>query len=182
MDRELKLHVIQFYGGWFAEALELTMEFEGGWSNHPSDRGGKTKYGVTEDTLAVYNDRSSSRLRIETLTRKQAADVYHLLFWRHMRIDILPGFLRGFMFDWSVHSGWFAIRSMQRHLKLKPDGIVGPRTRAALDAHIERTGETVLLRALAIRRMKLLCRLVRRDRTQGDFIVGWWDRVSHWLE
>lgn len=183
MDQRLKSHLIQFYGASFADALVLTMGFEGGWSNHSSDRGGKTKYGVTEATLAVYNDRSNSRLRIETLTQRQAADVYFVLFWSDMRIASLPPMVRGLMFDWSVHSGYFAIRSMQRHLKLKPDGVVGPRTRAAVAAQTK-FGDTTraFLRALAIRRMKHLCRLVRRDREQGDFIVGWFDRVSYWLQ
>jgi len=86
------------------------------------------------------------------------------------------------MFDWSVHAGFFAIRSMQRHLGLKPDGVVGPRTRAAVEEATVTWGTAKVLRSLAIRRMNHLCRLVRRDRKQGDFIVGWWARVQHWLK
>ncbi len=183
MDRILKRVLTGKYGESFVLALETTMRFEGGWSNHPSDRGGKTKYGVTQRTLHAYNQRAGTWWTIEGLTPEQAADVYWILYWLEMRIDKLPRPVQGFMFDWSVHAGFFAIRSMQRHFKLKPDGVVGSRTRAAVEAQTK-FGDTSasLVRALAIRRMKHLCRLVRRDREQGDFIVGWFDRVSHWLK
>lgn len=182
MDRQLKSFLLTHYGPAFTSALEVTMAFEGGWSNHPSDRGGKTKYGVTESALGAYNVRTFSGLRVETLTRTQAADVYHVMYWREMRIANLPGPVQGFMFDWSVHAGFFAIRSMQRHFKLKPDGVVGPRTRAAVASAIVTWGSAYVVRALAIRRMKHLCRLVRRYREQGEFLAGWWTRVSHWLK
>ncbi len=182
MDQELTDHLIQFYGRAFADAFLRTMDFEGGWSNHPSDRGGKTKFGVTQATLDHHNRQRDDKLSLRALTIKQAADVYYHEFWLAMRINTLPHTVQGLMFDWGVHSGFFAIRSMQRHFKLKPDGVVGPRTRAAVAAQTK-FGDTsrALLRALAVRRMKHLCRLVRRDRKQGDFIVGWFDRVSYWL-
>jgi lysozyme family protein len=182
MDSSLKRLVVSTYGQHFALALETTMRFEGGWSNHPSDRGGKTKYGITQKTLRNYNKRMGTWLTIEGLTPEQAADVYWILYWKEMRIDRLPHAVQGLMFDWSVHAGFFSIRSLQRHFKLKPDGVVGPRTRASMDKAIVTWGSEHVLRALAIRRMNHLCRLVRRDRKQGDFIVGWWTRVQHWLK
>lgn len=182
MDQELTDHLLQFYGEAFTRAFLLTMDFEGGWSNHPSDRGGKTKFGVTQATLDHHNRQRDDKLSLRALTIKQAADVYYHEFWLAMRIDKLPLMVQGLMFDWGVHSGFFAIRSMQRHLKLKPDGVVGPRTRAAVVSEMRVNGPKYLRRSLAIRRMKHLCRLVRRDRKQGDFIVGWFDRVSYWLK
>lgn len=182
MDRDLSRKLIGTYGLEFVRALATTMKFEGGWSNHPSDRGGKTKYGVTARTLRAYNLRSGTWWTVEGLTPEQAADVYWLMYWLEMRIDGLRIPVQGLMFDWSVHSGFFSIRSMQRHFKLKPDGVVGSRTRAAMDAAIGTWGSAHVVRALAIRRMNALCRLVRRDRKQGDFLVGWWARVQHWLK
>jgi lysozyme family protein len=188
MDQPLKDVLLNRYGGSFVDALVRTLDFEGGLSNHASDRGGKTKYGVTQATLDAYNKHTGHHpdlglppAKVADLTIERAADVYHVLFWTGMRVQLLPPVVRGFMFDWGVHAGFFAIRSMQRHLKLKPDGVVGPRTRAALDDALMVRGERGIVRALAIRRMKHLCRLVRRDRKQGDFIVGWFDRVSYWL-
>lgn len=182
MEQELKHALLLDYGGGFTYALERTMGFEGGWSNHPSDRGGKTRYGITERTLRAYNQRMGAWLTVEALTQRQAAQVYHVMFWLKMRIDRLPRALQGLMFDWSVHAGFFAIRSMQRHIKVKPDGAIGPATLAALDRSITISGNLTVLRALAIRRMKHLCRLVRKDRKQGDFLVGWFERVSFWLK
>lgn len=180
MGSELKKKLTLRYGVSFARALEVTMAFEGGWSNHPSDRGGKTKYGITQKTLRAYNRRMGTWLTIQGLKPEQAANVYWTMYWMEMRIHKLPEQVQGLMFDWSVHAGFFAIRSLQRHFKLKPDGVVGPRTRAAV-ANSLTTGVSTV-RALAIRRMNHLCRLVRRDRKQGDFLVGWWARVQHWLK
>ncbi len=182
MDSILKHLLKDRYGESFTLALETTMRFEGGWSNHPSDRGGKTKYGVTQRTLISYNKRMGTWLTIEALTPEQAADVYWVLYWLEMRINKLPEDVQGIMFDWSVHAGFFAIRSLQRHFQLKPDGVVGSRTRASLDASLSTWGTAHVVRSLAIRRMNHLCRLVRRDRKQGDFLVGWWARVQHWLK
>lgn len=182
MGSELKEHLLLKFGSSFTNALEVTMAFEGGWSDHPSDRGGKTMFGVTQRTLRNYNRRMGTWLTIEGLTPRQAADVYWTMYWMEMRVYKLPEHIQGLMFDWSVHAGFFAIRSLQRHFKLKPDGVVGPRTRAAVDKAIVTWGSAPTVRALAIRRMNHLCRLVRRDRKQGDFLVGWWARVQHWLK
>jgi lysozyme family protein len=182
MDSTLRARVHRVYGFSFSEALALTMEFEGGWSDHPSDTGGRTKYGVTWRTLREYNRVKGAHILLTDLTPRQAADVYYVLYWLRYGIDKLPGSVQGLMFDWSVHSGGFSIRSMQRHFKLKPDGIVGPITGSAVASAVATLGWGEVQRALAIRRMKHLCRLVRRDRSQGDFIVGWFDRVSVWLE
>ena len=35
----------------YNRAFEYAVGNEGGYSDHPADRGGKTKYGITESTL-----------------------------------------------------------------------------------------------------------------------------------
>lgn len=37
------------------EFFDLTVDLEGGFSDRASDRGGKTKYGITQYTLNIYN-------------------------------------------------------------------------------------------------------------------------------
>ena len=39
----------------FDEFFDLLMSLEGGQSNHPLDRGGKTNIGITKRTLSYYN-------------------------------------------------------------------------------------------------------------------------------
>lgn len=181
MDLELKTELVRLYGVPFTYALEKTLGFEGGWARHPSDRGGETRYGITQLTLTSFNAFTGLWWTLDGLTRVNASAIYHQMFWKKMGIWRLPSELQGLMFDWSVHAGYFGIRSMQRHLKVKPDGAIGPKTLETLHRMITISGTTVVVRALAIRRMTHLCRLVRRDRKQGDFLVGWWARVNSFL-
>lgn len=169
------------YGLEFTETVLMTLAFEGVDTNHPSDRGGKTRYGITRLTLARYNGFTRSNLFLDEITIRDAVDIYHELFWLFPKIGTLSS-ASSFMFDWHVNSGTFAIRSMQRWLKVKPDGIIGPVTAKKIDDLIRVHGSDFVIRALAIRRMRLLCRLVRRDPTQAAFIEGWWNRVSTFLE
>jgi hypothetical protein len=55
---------------------------EGGYSNHPADRGGPTKFGVTEAVARAHGYTGSMAL----LPRGQAAAIYRRLYW------VVPGF------------------------------------------------------------------------------------------
>jgi lysozyme family protein len=166
------------YGKAFVAALEQTLNFEGGWADHPNDRGGLTYMGITSQTLSRYNSVTGQDLYMNELTPEIVADIYHELFWKFYRIYQIPGkVLPGFLFDFCVHSGGFAIKSMQRHIGTKPDGILGPKTLGVINQWPHQT----LTKHLARRRMKFLCRLVQRDPSQAAFIVGWWNRVSTWF-
>jgi len=66
----------------FKEAVEATFGKEGVWSNDPDDRGGKTKFGITEGLWEEYlRVRKLPHKAIETLTRDEAETVYFEEFW-----------------------------------------------------------------------------------------------------
>lgn len=44
----------------FKKAFEKTIIFEGGYSDHPYDPGGKTKYGITESTARSHGYKGGS--------------------------------------------------------------------------------------------------------------------------
>jgi lysozyme family protein len=46
---------------------------EGGFVDHPADRGGPTKYGITQRTLGHYLGRAVDRAEVEALGRPLAA-------------------------------------------------------------------------------------------------------------
>src|SRR5687768_10037499 len=87
------------------------------FTDHPADKGGPTKYGVTQDALASYLGRPVSVMEVATLTLTVAREVY-----RHEFI-VRPGFasldepLRTQMVDFGVHSHpRTAIKHLQRAL------------------------------------------------------------------
>jgi len=85
----------------FKKALEFTSKWEGGWSNHPSDPGGKTKYGITE---AVYLQYFPGQ-KIEDCTRDEAAAIYRNIYWNGTKCGDLPFPLAVVVFDSAVNCG-----------------------------------------------------------------------------
>lgn len=49
------------------QALEWLLEEEGGWSNHPADRGGKTMFGITQATYDQW--RKQKKRPIQSVRR-----------------------------------------------------------------------------------------------------------------
>lgn len=60
----------------------ITAKWEGGWSDHPADPGGKTMYGITE---AVYHAwlRAKGRATkpVRNITRAEALEIYRANYW-----------------------------------------------------------------------------------------------------
>ena len=62
------------------------IEREGGFVNHPSDRGGPTKYGITLQTLRDWRGLPVSVKELQALSKAEAFSIYY----RRYVID--PGF------------------------------------------------------------------------------------------
>ena len=93
----------------------------GGYVQDPRDPGGETKYGISK--------RSYPRLDIRRLTREQAIEIYRRDFWAPMRCDQLSPMLAVAAFDCAVNQGKRAAKVMlQRALRVKADGVIGPMT------------------------------------------------------
>ncbi|MCA2570647.1 glycosyl hydrolase 108 family protein [Microcystis sp. M42BS1] len=107
------------------KAINIIIELEGGYVNHPADPGGETKYGISK--------RSYPNEDIKNLTVQRAAEIYKRDFWDKVRGDEYDWPVNILLFDMAVHSGpATAIRAFQRTAGLTADGIIGPRTLAAL--------------------------------------------------
>ncbi len=60
----------------FEKALSFVFGSEGGYSNHPNDRGGATNMGITAGTLArAYKQGIVKHQNIKALTRAEAAEI-----------------------------------------------------------------------------------------------------------
>lgn len=59
------------------EFFNLTVNLEGGFSDRAADRGGRTKYGVTQSTLNAYNIKHSiPKEDVVNITVDKAKDIY----------------------------------------------------------------------------------------------------------
>lgn len=118
----------------FEVAVAAIFESEGGEGNDPDDPGGHTNMGITEGTLEVAKTTGyvAQDATISNLTREQAKNIYKHLFWDPVGADKFPPALALVVFDAAVNQGVpTAIIMLQVVLKVRTDGVVGPKTIAA---------------------------------------------------
>lgn len=115
----------------FNEAFNRLIAHEGGYSNHPSDPGGETMYGITKRVAMEHGYTGNMR----DLTRDQAKGIYRTAYWDRAKADEYD-FAIGFqLFDAAVNHGiGNAVRFLQRAVGAVDDGIVGPNTLRAIRA------------------------------------------------
>lgn len=105
----------------FDTAFERLIGFEGGYSDHPNDPGGRTKYGISQ--------RSYPGEDIAGMTLERAKTIYRRDYWGPAGCDVVPDAIKFDLFDTAVNSGVIAaIRMLQRAVGERADGIIGSRT------------------------------------------------------
>ncbi|WP_303046913.1 glycosyl hydrolase 108 family protein, partial [Edwardsiella tarda] len=67
------------------EIFDGLLKREGGYVNHPADRGGPTNWGITE-AAARANGYAGD---ISMLSRDQALRIYHADYWESPRFDLI---------------------------------------------------------------------------------------------
>ena len=157
---------------------------EGGYVDHPADRGGPTNFGITQKTLARYLGREVSRDDVRHLAKSIARDIYRRHYYQAPNIDKTPADIRAFMFDSAVNHGpRRAIRFLQQVCNgagfgpITVDGLLGPVTRRRAEAAAEAMGPW-LLAALAEERRMFYRAIVERDPSQQVFLKGWMNRLA----
>jgi lysozyme family protein len=173
----------------FTEALKHTFDLEGGWSDHANDRGGRTKYGITEGLWKRVRVAGDAR-DIADITRSDAAEIYEAEFWRPMRCGEMPSHrVAAEMFDAAVNCGaknatMFAQRAantLTDGLSFLPllieDGRMGPLTAGRLVELARRGYEAGLLGALRGERYIHYRDYADRSPSQRVFIRGWCKRL-----
>ena len=111
----------------FAQAFALTVSpaVEGGYVNNPADPGGATKYGISQ---ASYPN-----VDIANLTLEEAQAIYMDDYWKAVQGDALPPSVAGVLFDGAVNQGQgWAAKALQSAVGVSTDGVLGPKTMAAV--------------------------------------------------
>lgn len=160
---------------------------EGGYSNHPADRGGPTRWGITQAVARKHGFAGDMRV----FPRDEAAAIYRRIYWHRPRFDAVakraPA-LAAELFDTGVNMGpAVGIRFLQRALNalnrnardypdMTVDGSIGPVTLAALDAFLDlrdTAGEAVLLKAIEAQQGERYLALAERRPANEAFLYGW---------
>lgn len=179
------------------ELIDALIEREGDYVDHPDDRGGPTRFGISAVVARAHGHAGP----IRDLPRQAAAAIYRATYWQRPgfdRVALRTARLAAELFDTGVNMGpAIAISFLQRALNalnrgardypdVPFDGAIGPGTLAVLDAFLARRGsegESVLLKAVeALQGARYLAIAEQRPRNEA-FVYGWLaNRIGTWGE
>jgi lysozyme family protein len=156
----------------FNTAVQLTLAFEGGFVDNPSDPGGATKYGVTQADMPGTN--------IADITEAQAADYYSEHYWKPLYSSIESQLLANKLFDMGVLFGvGEAVKVLQIMLQsgvpsVTVDGDFGPETLAAVNSVEPNSALAAYQTAL----VTYMLRIVVNKPALRVFAAGWGRRIN----
>lgn len=163
----------------FETAFDRVMGNEGGFQNKASDRGNWTSgvvgRGELKGTKFGISAMSYPLLDIKSLTREQAKGIYYEDWWLKLGMDLFKPALSYQLFDAALNHGMGnATKMLQRAVKVLDDGIIGPRTRASVDA--------MPLDDLLSRFLSQRLRFMTQIGAWRDYGKGWAVRIADNLE
>lgn len=161
----------------FQEALDHVLVFEGGYSDHPADPGGKTMAGVTQRVYDAFRARRKLPHRpVRGIAKDEINQIYKQQYWDAIAADKLPAGIDVVVFDGAVNSGpKQAAKWLQRALgfsRSQVDGIIGNVTLAAVEKHVD---HDALIAQIIERREAFLKAL----KTFPTFGKGWMRRIKN---
>lgn len=154
--------------------------YEGVYSNDPVDKGGATKYGVTISTWKKqgYDKDRDGDIDIDDLkliTIEDATKIMKLNYWDKWKADTIKDqSIANSLVDWVWGSGAYGVKIPQAKLGVLADGVVGPKTIAALNKQEPKQ----FFSWLQARRKLYLEKYVANQPKQKKFLKGWLRRLD----
>ncbi len=151
-----------------------------GYADDPVDRGGATMCGVTIATYTEYCRRKGrtkpTKAQLRNLTAAEWLDIFITMFWNSWKADQIKSQpIANILVDWVWASGpGVGIKTPQRILGVKADGIVGPKTLAALNSQDPEKLFGIIHQA----RINHIEAFVKSKPAQKRFYNGWMNRIN----
>lgn len=176
---------------------ELILPNEGGYVDHPLDKGGATNFGITQKTYDKYVQNKYKSVNIispdvKFIQQYEVRDIY-FGFWTKARCDLLWDYapaLTTTHFDMLINTGYErkgidAAELLQRTINdlipTQVDGYIGPKTLGNIISFIRANptgGDKVLWIKYYARREKYYRDIVLNNPSQEVFLKGWLNRVE----
>jgi lysozyme family protein len=176
-----------------AQIIDGVLRREGDrYTNHPADRGGPTRWGITLTAWREYKqDPSLQAADVERITQAEAREFYAFVHIRKPRFDlVVDESLRELLIDAGVNHGVRqSVLWIQRAAGVTADGVLGPISLEAINA----AAPLALFLEVAGARLRLYGLLTSRDpelkraklagiRLQAENTAGWCNRLAEFLE
>lgn len=167
--------------------IDALIAREGGYVDHPADRGGPTNWGITEQVARAFGYHG----RMQDMPRALAKSIYLERYWEAPKFNLVNEHsapVAEELLDTGVNMGTgVAARFLQRALNvlnadgkhypdIAVDGAIGRVTIAALRAYLGargKDGHVVLLRALNAQQAVRYIELAEARPSQEAFVHGW---------
>jgi lysozyme family protein len=168
-------------GETFDSCLTLVLGAEGGFVDDPRDRGGATKYGITQETLAAWRrsrdpGATVNADHVRELKIEEAKEIYRSRYWNVLRCDDLPKGVDLLVFDLGVNAGPArSAKILQDVLGVEQDGSIGPVTLNGLNT----CAPDKIIREFSAKRLEFYRSLEEDFKVFG---VGWTNRTKSMLD
>ena len=169
------------------DIFEIILGKEGGYVDHPNDKGGPTRWGITQTVARAHGYAGS----MKKLPRETALEILTADYWTGPRFDQIASLSpviaaelcdTGVNMGPSVQSKWFQrwLNTYNQQGTLYPDlsadGQIGPRTISALKSFLAargKEGEQVLLQSLNCSQGQRYLELAEQRPANESFVYGW---------
>lgn len=154
----------------FETALAFTLYFEGGFSNHPADKGGRTYKGILQTEYNSYRRRRGlPPLDVAKMSDAELMEIYQS-YWDNSKSATMHPALAVVMFDTAVNFGINnSVTFLQQALGLPQTGVFDGKTQSALAEGNNRNTALQMINERIIYRYKR----VQEDASQMAFFHGW---------
>ena len=159
----------------YKKLIPFILKWECGFVNDPLDKGGATNKGVTIATFRQFYGADATVEQLNGITDKQWNHIFKSGYWnRWLADEIRSQSVANILVDWLWLSGSPAIKNPQRLLGVVPDGAVGPKTIAAVNA----VGARKLFDDIKAARVQYINDIIVRTPTNERFRRGWMNRLD----
>ncbi len=170
----------------YDDAIEPIIEQEGGYTNHPNDRGGPTKWGITLNFYQNNVNPNATKEVIKNLDKGTAKELYKDNFWQpegfvvdELSLGDLPVPIGEVILSYSINMGQKTGHTLLQKginnlgYNISEDGWLGPNT----IEKAENCDPMDLLKAISIKAATRYNEIILSNRSQKVFLEGWMRRI-----
>ena len=160
----------------YKELIPIIKKWEGGYVNDPDDSGGATNKGVTLATFRTWFGANKTVNDLKALTDEQWIYIFLNGYWNQCKAsEINNQSVANIIVDWAWASGpKTAIKKVQSIVGTDIDGIVGPKTLAAINNAEPRQ----LFNKIKAARLQFVENLAEQRPKDKKFLQGWKNRIN----